>query len=224
VALVLPLAGCGGATPEFEGVASAATKVERAKTMRFAVTAEIDGFELVGEGAIDLARKRMRASTEHPRLGAFETIFVDDVIFVKAPRLLETGEKQWAKIEDLGVAGELPDPSEALSLLRKAGQFEPEGSEDVRGVATTRYRGRMTVESEIAPEGSVVEAWVDADGYLRRLRYHDGRDTATMDFYDFGAAVDIEAPPADEVSDFDPWRAGLESGKVEVVPITEDDE
>jgi hypothetical protein len=86
------------------------------------------------------------------------------------------------------------DPSQILSYLRGAtGDFEKVGTPDVRGVATTRYRGNvdMDVAAERAPEEvregveasrSQVEAslgttrlptevWIDDEGVVRRVRY-----------------------------------------------------
>lgn len=55
------------------------------------------------------------------------------------------------------------------------------------------------------------EVWVDGDGLVRRqtLTYQDmrfapgqeGDMTMTMELYDFGADVDVEPPPADDVTD-----------------------
>jgi len=128
------------------------------------------------------------------------------------------------------------DPSAVLNALRGVmADAEVVGTEDVRGTATTRYRATVDLAAaeESAPEAArddiaevvrqlgtdrlPVEAWVDADGRLRRLRYTvdladladdapakgagEGRATATLELYDFGVAVPFEAPQPSEVTD-----------------------
>jgi len=51
-------------------------------------------------------------------------------------------------------------------------------------------------------EPGVVEAWIDEQGLPRRVRIPFGGETESgfvVDLFDFGAPVDVEAPPADEV-------------------------
>jgi hypothetical protein len=53
------------------------------------------------------------------------------------------------------------------------------------------------------------EAWIDGDGYLRKMTLafaglagaSDAGFDLTMEMFDFGAEVDVEPPPADEVTD-----------------------
>ncbi len=57
-----------------------------------------------------------------------------------------------------------------------------------------------------------VDVWVDGDGLLRRMSFtytakvpvggetQDASSTVTMEFSDYGIEVDVEAPPADEVT------------------------
>ena len=235
-AVVMSLVACGGGAPQLEGVASAAEKIERAKTARFAFNTEFsEEGTTMGEGAIDLGRKRMHVKVEarqaRPDLPnadwAFEGIFIGRTIYLKSPGFFPSQDKPWVKIEDpvgAGVFdGEFPDPSQALRILRAAGDFELVGQEQVRDVQTTRYRGKIDTDTELAPVGSVVDAWVDADGYLRRLRFHDGADSATIDFYDFGADIDIQPPPSTEVRELDQQdlfdnQTGTATATIEVAP------
>jgi hypothetical protein len=65
------------------------------------------------------------------------------------------------------------------------------------------------LEEQIGTSELPVEVWIDPDGLPARLRYEvsvsaDGSDTTTvvvMDFFDWGADVVVEPPPADEVTD-----------------------
>ncbi len=94
-----------------------------------------------------------------------------------------------------------------------AGDIEEVGPEDVRGVATTRYR--MTVDlSDVegaAEEGLgetvPTEVWVGEDGLVRRLRQRlrisdagqRGEVDFTVEYFDFGVDERIEPPPQDDV-------------------------
>lgn len=88
------------------------------------------------------------------------------------------------------------DATAGLKMLEESGDFEKAGSAQVRGVATTRYRG--TLES-----GMKTEAWIDGEGRLRRMRLEGSpgsRSTVmTMDFFDFGPVPGIKIPDPSEV-------------------------
>ena len=132
------------------------------------------------------------------------------------------------------------DPGAFLDLLTEVGgPIEELGDEVVRGVATRH------IATEIVPADAVeaaegeraeklrgkleelgvslddvqpipVEAWIDADGYVRRLVVTvdlggltdaDGGDgatiTQTIELYDFDEPVEITVPPADQVGELD---------------------
>lgn len=123
------------------------------------------------------------------------------------------------------------DPSQYLDMLRGAGSARELGREDVRGVPTTHYSGVVNVQDALdaAPEeqrdalekmmdtleGQVdfgalefpVEAWIDDQGLPRRIRMEMALPAAgtsmtfTMEMFDFGAPVNVEPPPADQVTD-----------------------
>lgn len=101
------------------------------------------------------------------------------------------------------------------------------GQEDVRGVPTTRYRGKVDNSEraeQLREEGAEefaseieqgrplqIEVWIDADGLVRRMRYVNveqgakGEKATTtdmrVDFFDFGIEPEIELPDSDEVFD-----------------------
>jgi hypothetical protein len=122
------------------------------------------------------------------------------------------------------------DPAQALAYLEAADDVEEIGTEEVRGAETTHYR--LTVDLRKAAEGSPeyravieqslqaggtaevpTEVWVDEDGRVRRVRMvyadvptPDGEAadvTVTTELYDFGADVDVEPPPRDQVLNMD---------------------
>jgi hypothetical protein len=127
------------------------------------------------------------------------------------------------------VQGSQVDPSQYLLWLSAIGPGVTKISEEeIRGVPTTRYRAAVDfnlLESQAPPgkeaEWSAyvqalrdrlgldfipVEVWVDGDGLVRRL-YHEhgfGADgtsaTVTTELFDFGVAVNAQAPPPGQVA------------------------
>jgi hypothetical protein len=122
------------------------------------------------------------------------------------------------------------DPRSQLSFVQGAkGDIEELGTAVIRGTSTTHYKFTIDVAeavkdlpaelAELKPllEGAGLgefpaEAWIDDEGLIRRINYamsvpvDESGATQTMsisqDFFDFGAKVDISAPPAAEVLDF----------------------
>lgn len=115
------------------------------------------------------------------------------------------------------------DPTSALRWLEAAGDTRVVGSEDVGGVRTTHLA--VTVDLERLPaddpadravrdrlldEGVTTvpfDVWVDDDDLIRRVVVAvdqpggEGTVRTTSEFSDFGTPVDVEAPPADQVTD-----------------------
>lgn len=142
--------------------------------------------------------------------------------------------REWMGL-DLSFGGELEtslpangDARGELELLEKAtGGVDRVGKEDVRGVPTTRYRGKISVSENakrLREEGAEdfasyaekhgspvqVEAWIDAKGLLRRTRVvqlrpqKDGKGQTfdlRVDFFDFGVEPEIDVPDSGEVFD-----------------------
>ena len=117
-------------------------------------------------------------------------------------------------------------PSDYLDSLRGAGaDVRDAGRSEIDGVAVTRYEGTIDPQTAIdrAEPGSRDQirsmmrqagmepipfvALVDDDGLLRRQEMTMTMDVRglsvstrmTVDYYDFGADVTVEVPPADQV-------------------------
>lgn len=143
--------------------------------------------------------------------------------------------KEWMGL-DLSFGDEVETPvpggSDAkgeLELLEKvSGGVDKIGREKVRGVMTTRYRGRISVADnakrlrelgadttaeDVEKVGAPVqiEAWIDSKGLVRRMAIaqtrpgEEGKGPTTvdmrMDFFDFGYEPEIEVPDSGEVFD-----------------------
>lgn len=211
------LAGCGGSPSDavaLESVAQAATRTAEARTSRFEQRTRMDVggriVEVHSRGTYDYERQRARMTVSMPPAGEVETIVDGTVFYMRLPAALagtaQAGGKKWLRL-DLEAAGD-PElaaavqaqqqrtPAQILDFLEAAaGTIEQVGTEEVRGVATTRYRAaldarkaaeaqleavpeeqreqvRKTVEASLAQLGSTsmpVDLWVDAEGRLRRL-------------------------------------------------------
>jgi hypothetical protein len=236
----------GGEIPQ-GAVAAAGEKTRAAGTARVSFTLTMSGAQgagtISGEGATARQRAHMTMNMSGLAGGALgggelELIFDKLVFYVKPPAgsvsQLPAGKK-WLKIDlaKLSKAGVLDaadlmqlnqsDPTQALDLLRGAGDFEVVGHDEVRGVETTHYRGTIDLEKAVenAPADAQdqarqlfeqsglstvpAEIWVDADGLVRQLEFTEKLPGVSMkvheELYDFGAEVDTAPPPADQVLD-----------------------
>jgi hypothetical protein len=127
--------------------------------------------------------------------------------------------------------GELQqDPGQLLGLLRSSStSVTKAGTAVVRGVETTRYTARLDLtkaleasagrlglsESERAElrraagelrrrsnqQTLPVVVFVDDEGLVRRLTLGGEGERVSVDFWDFGADVDVQAPPDSDVQE-----------------------
>jgi hypothetical protein len=156
-----------------------------------------------------------------------EVIALPDAIYTSLPGAPWKGYegKRWLENRDdahafggpltwVGGYGFLPsDPGEVLNHLRENGDgVELVGSEDVRGVSTAHYRVELGDDamSVLLGEGNpevekgllTVDVWVDQDAVARRVRMTMPPSESlrmTVEFFDFGVAVDPDRPAKDEV-------------------------
>jgi len=158
--------------------------------------------------------------------------------------------REWIGLDlSLGQGSDTPLPANIdakgeLELLESvSGDVRKLDMEDVHGVRTTHYRGTVGVVRQterLREEGmedlasvaekkglpAEVEAWIDADGLLRRMRIvqiqpgkgDDGPTTIDMriDFLEFGVEPKIDVPDSSEVFDMTPLvkeKLGVSSGE-----------
>jgi hypothetical protein len=228
--------------------AAASTQGEGGANVSFVV--EFEGGEtagrLTGEGAFADRRGRLTLDMSGLAGGGIvpggadvELVFDELVYYMKFPPELAAslpGGKEWIKMDlaklgasqgiDLEALAQInqSDPSQALAFLAGASDFESVGEEDVRGVATTHYRGTVDLEkvaeSSSGPAGDAyrrllelggertlpMDVWIDGESLVRRIRFSqklpDGSGmTMTEELYDFGTEVDAEPPPESAVLD-----------------------
>jgi hypothetical protein len=145
--------------------------------------------------------------------------------------------KKWLKLDPqmFGGGGEIgqSDPNGSLDALRGAkDDVKRVGSEKVRGTRTTHYRVSVDAEQAVnnAPEdqrdevrnsigaigsGTIpADVWVDGKGRLRKIRLRVAasssktKGSVAFEYFDLGARVNVEAPPASEVIDFEELLGG----------------
>jgi hypothetical protein len=117
------------------------------------------------------------------------------------------------------------DPTQSLAQLRGVSDDVTEvGEEELRGVKVTHYKLTINVEKAIAetPEAQremvrsqleklgtdtlPAEVWIDDDGRLRKMTQQvtvegAGTTEVTIELFDFGIDVDVEAPDEVDVVD-----------------------
>jgi len=128
------------------------------------------------------------------------------------------------------------DPRAVINELRGAtGDAAKVGTEAVRGAETTHYKTTVDLDKAAAASPASVsddlaevarqlgtsklamEAWLDAEGRIRRLQYTidladldedapakrtgTGMVVARLELYEFGVDVAVEPPPADQTTD-----------------------
>ena len=133
--------------------------------------------------------------------------------------------------DSLGLGAGTNNPTSVVEMLRgSSGDVEELGTEEIRGVETTGFRAeidiaqaleempddvRSTVEGQLGDVSGTfpVEVWIDGDGLPRRVSMdmselmgqmvEGGSVAAVMDFFDYGADIEIEEPDASKVKPFE---------------------
>jgi hypothetical protein len=117
--------------------------------------------------------------------------------------------------------GSTTKPTDVLRRVLSASDEQKNlGTEEIRGEETTHYRAQVSIEKLLEqmpeaqrPAGDVaeqfgkgtfpVDIWIDGESRLRRIamtRFSGSSEwSLTLDLFDYGVDVDVEAPPAGEL-------------------------
>jgi hypothetical protein len=200
--VALAVAGCGDNAPQ-----------PKVRSASFRFVSVVGGFgSCAGRGAYDFRRRLGGVSLDCSKLGGGHLRFLEigDEVYFGVGRFV--GQKRWIVSHVRGgpqsiigaIGGFDPfygrGPAEMLEYLRShGGGVSKVGSETVRGVQTTRYRGTLPGARH---ERLDVSLWADADGRVRRIRtrYPSGASlTVTVDLVRFDVPVTTAAPPRSTV-------------------------
>ena len=231
-ALVL-LGSCAGGGEVTEAADTAKQQGSVRREMTSDTTAGKGRISIRIDGTFDLRGDRGRA-TMRIDLGSLvpgrpastcEVVYEGQTIFVGVPEDKRGAfeGKAWIRSEVTGFGGQgAQDPSALIEQLEGASELERTGSAEVRGVDTTRYRGRLEVSELVkrAPpekrdevkealrsqgvEHVPLQAWIDAEGLPRRMRTELETESGTqrqstvttLELFDYGRRVDIDVPAA----------------------------
>ncbi|GAA1442712.1 hypothetical protein GCM10009641_57890 [Mycobacterium cookii] len=183
------------------------------------------GQTMTGEARFGDDGIEMRASSTGAQ--QMELILLGQAMYMKSPEL-GTGDT-WVKIDLsdpnslFGMIGKATDPEVMFKALEEPKKLELVGAEDVDGVATNHYRITLdptkylaamdfpAAMADMLPKELVSEMWVDADDLPRKFAQTvevpavgGGQSTTSSTegtYSDFGTDVEIEAPPASEVTE-----------------------
>ncbi len=201
--------------------------MREAGTFRFTTTSDSAGQaqEMTGEARFGDDGVEMKASSTGAQ--AMDLILVGKAMYMKSPSL-GAGDK-WLKIDLsdpsslFGMIGKATDPEVMFKAMESPKKLELVGGEEIDGVETNHYRITMDPTSyleamdfppamaDMLPQELVTEMWVDADNLPRKFAQTievkaagGGQSTASNSegtYSDFGTDVEIEAPPASQVTE-----------------------
>lgn len=176
-----------------------------------------------GRGQVTYDLSALFASLGVPGGGEpVEAVYDGAVAYLQTPSILAAflpSAKPWLKLDPATLdEGGSVDLSQLAPLVLTApplllgylqatgGEAEEVGEEQVAGVDTTRYRTAVGLGDATAQVP--IDVWVDADGLVRKLEVRaPGPEpeapgaVVTVELSDFGAVVEAEPPPADQVTD-----------------------
>lgn len=225
--VVLPLAACGGSKKSTSqtnlspsaAVRAAATKTAAQKSEHVVLngTAVLSGQQVTVTGNGDF---KGHAGTLHLDFnagglaGTIDAVVEGTKLYMRSPLLFSSlaAGKTWLEVDIAKAASAgrgLPlsslaaqDPAKTLERLGGLSNVSKVGAEQVGGVATTHYRGKLTA-SPTQPAGTY-DVWIgNDDGYVHRMRVSSRLGAsatldATTDLSDFGKNVTVAVPSASQ--------------------------
>lgn len=243
-----PTAGAVSPSPSGPGaielVRAAAATTDRQGSSRYTLTTatEVDGVEVVfaGEGVLDWVADEGETTYAVPA-GQINQRLLGRRTMLALPQ--QPGiffQLRTADVATTPVGGTI-DPTAQLHLLAAVSKATVMGQAEVRGEATTRYRGtydvaralrgatdpvqQASLKALLGPGATMAEAsydvFLDSDGRLRRLEQTlevpaaaGGKPQTlktTLELYEFGVEVTVKGPPGGMIRDGAPILAALRS-------------
>lgn len=226
----------GDEVPTDEFVAMMSDFVDEATTARTTMSLDSAGARMSGDGVVDYASEpaSMRMSMEADVFGdePLEMVLVDNVMYMKMP---QTGDKYVSfDLDDPDspfgtMMADSMDPSKQLEVLQEGIEGVTfAGEEDVDGESMERYsavvdpgavlegmqgtEGQQDVPESMMPQELAYDLWFDDEGRMRRMTSDMGAlGSIEMTLDDWGTEVDIQAPPADQVTTMEDMMGSMSS-------------
>jgi hypothetical protein len=221
----------GDPVPEDDFVALVTAAFEDATTASMTMTSETSGMSISAEGVVDYTATTpaMRMTMQSEEMGddPIEMIMVDNVMYMQVPDL--GGKYLSMDLDEPGnplgpMMTDSMDPSKQAEMMRAGLESVTfVGEEDVDGESMERYsaaldpsaalegmQGMQGVPRSMMPEQMQSDTWFDDDGRVRRMVIEMGELGSTeMRMDDWGADVDIEAPPPGQVTTMDDMMGSM---------------
>ena len=211
--LLVPLAaGCGS---KQVGLDASEQALKDAGSSRIEMTMVGEEPTFSARGAFDYAHDsgELVITSEGMEIpgGEMHGVFIGPTAYMGF-RLLD--KMRWQKESDYEPSGTerfLPGPGgtrpdRLLDLLIKSStKVETLDTEEIRGVRARHYKAHLDErtlgeDASYVPKDVVIDAWIDENGLLRRLRMPDTEDESiVVELFDFGVEVNAEAPSASEI-------------------------
>ncbi len=201
--------------------------MREAETFNFQTVSESGGQSQTMEGQARFGDEGIEMKASSTGAQPMELILIDQAMYLKSADL-GTGDK-WFKVDLsdpnslFGMIGKATDPEVMFKAMEAPKKLELVGTEEVDGVETNHYRITMdptkylaamefpAAMADMMPKELVTEMWVDGDDLPRKFSQSlevpamgGGKPTSTSSegtYSDFGTDVEIEAPPADQVTE-----------------------
>ncbi|MCP3421652.1 hypothetical protein [Nocardioides pinisoli] len=200
--------------------------MREAETFAFETTSGAAGQAQTMSGQARFSDDGIEMQASSTGAQAMEMILLGKAMYMKSPDL-GTGDK-WLKIDLsdpnslFGMIGKATDPEVMFKAMEAPKKLELIGSEEVDGVEANHYRITLdptqylkamefpAAMADMLPDELVTEMWVDADDLPRKFTQTmqipavgGGKPTTTTaegTYSDFGTDVEIEEPPASQVT------------------------
>jgi hypothetical protein len=222
----LLLAGCAGGDDQSTGARAgdgpvtletiqlAADNTQAAESTRFEIDLRSDVADLHASGVVS-GDGRNGQMVVDSSAGRVEQRVVDGAAYfdlgdADLGGLAPTDGKRWVKLDLDGLAGALGQaatgvfgprtPGSALDLLRElSGDVQVVGEDEIAGHHAVHYRATVDAAGKTAP----VDVWIDDQDRVVKMQVSmpDGTGELTMQITEFGAPIDVVAPPPEEVAD-----------------------
>ena len=192
----------------------------------------VDFKNQTGEYSVDVASIGLqgRGKVKVLLIGGVMYLSLDALEGGDSASMPQLAGKKWLKLDPQVFGGEgavgQSNPRGGVDALRGVKDVKRVGSERMRGTGTTRYRVTIDAQQAVnnAPENEQAEVrnsvaafgsdnipadvWIDGKGRLRKVRLHIAASPSTakgsvaFEYFDLGARVHVEEPPASETVDF----------------------